>query len=208
MAAKSLDLVVSTVVEGPTDAAIVTRIVQLAGLQVGTIYPQGGKHHLDRRLAGYNNAAKFGPWLVVRDLNGDAPCAPALVDRILPAPGRFMILRIAVRAAEAWLLADREGIARFLAIASERIAVSPEDLVDPKRELVNLARGSRRRSIRDDMVPQEGTTGRVGPGYPGRIMEFARDSWRPEVAAQQSPSLARCIAALARWTADDTSHAR
>jgi hypothetical protein len=203
-----LDLVVSAVVEGPTDAVIVARIIQLAGLHVGTTYPQGGKHQLDRRLSAYNNAARFSYWLVVRDLNGDAACAPDLIQKILPAPSRFMKLRIAVRAAEAWLLADRQSIARFLAIPAARITTNPEGLTDPKRELVDLARGSRRRSIREDMVPQHGTTGRVGPGYPGRIIEFARDSWRPDVAARQSQSLARCISAVEQWAVNGTSRSR
>lgn len=208
MADKGLDFVVSVVVEGPSDAVIVSRIIQLAGLRLGTTYPQGGKHQLDRRLSAYNNAARFSYWLVVRDLNGDAACAPDLIHRILPAPSRFMRLRIAVRAAEAWLLADRQSIARFLAIPAERIPMNPEALADPKKELVNLARGSRRRSIREDMVPQQGTTGRVGPGYPGRIIEFALDSWRPNVAAQRSQSLARCIAAVEQWAVNGISRSR
>lgn len=193
----------SAVVEGPSDAVIVERVIQCAGLHVGTAYPQGGKHRLDRQVAGYNNAARFSYWLVVRDLNGDAPCASELVHRILPAPNRLMKLRIAERAAEAWLLADREGIAQFLAISLTRITLNPDVLLDPKVEIVNLAKRSKRRSIREDMVPQQGTTGRVGPGYPGRIIEFARESWRPDVAARQSPSLARCIAAIKQWSVDE-----
>ena len=43
---------------------------------------------------------------------------------------------------------------------------------DPKTTLINLARRSRRRAIREGIVPREGSGGRVGSGYPGRLIEF------------------------------------
>jgi hypothetical protein len=133
---------------------------------------------------------------VVRDLNNDADCAPNLVRRFLPRPAPMMMFRVAVHAAEAWLLADHERIASFLKVPPVTIAVQPERLVDPKGELVRLAAGSRSRAIRDDMAPLPGSSARVGPGYTNRIIEFARDHWRPRVASRRSPSLAGCIGVL------------
>lgn len=66
----------------------------------------------------------------------------------------------------------------------------------PKQALVNLARTSRRRAIRDDMVPREGSGRAVGPGYTSRIIEFVSNHWRPEQAAHVSDSLRRAIARL------------
>jgi hypothetical protein len=189
---------VTVAVEGDTDIAMVDRILEAVGLSRGIAYPVNGKVNLDRQLVGFNSAARFAPWLVVRDLNGDADCAAALVARLLPTPAASMCFRVAVRAAEAWLMADRERMAAFLGVSVARLPMDPDLVADPKQALVNLARHSRRRQILEDMVPEPGTSGRIGPGYAGQIVQFATTRWRPEVAAGLSPSLAGCLRALGR----------
>jgi len=191
--------VIPVVVEGDTDVPIARNLLGLVGLDVGTVYGLRGKHWLDQRLRAYNHAARFDRWFVLRDLNGDAPCAPQLLQNLLPAPTVGMCFRIAIRASEAWLLADRERISEFLSVPAGRIPGNPDNLQDPKREVVDLSRRSRRRAIREDMVPAPGTSSRVGPAYTARIIEFATTLWRPRVAAANSTSLSRCIAALERW---------
>ncbi len=66
-----------------------------------------------------------------------------------------------VRHVEAWLLADRERISAFLGVGTVKVPRDPETLEDPTRTLVDLARQSRRRDIREDMVPRPGS-GRSG----------------------------------------------
>jgi hypothetical protein len=110
-----------------------------------------------------------------------------------------MCFRIAVRSMESWLIADATRLAEFLEVPLQRIPRDPDTLDNPKTALINLARSSRSRAVREDMTPQEGTTGRVGAGYTSRIVEFASGDWRPIVAARASPSLARCLAALRKW---------
>lgn len=171
-------------------------------MDLGDVFGLKGKDSLDQRLVGYNNAARFSPWLVVRDLDSDAPCASALVQRLLPQPSEFMCLRVAVRSVEGWLLADRERMARFLGIAATKVPTLPDGIADPKRLVVELARGSRRSAIRQDIVPAKGTTATVGPGYSARIIEFATKHWRPRAAAERSRSLRRCIAALEKWKSE------
>jgi hypothetical protein len=160
------------------------------------IYAAGGKSKLDQKLPGYNNAARNAPWLVLRDMDQDAPCAPTLVERLLPAPARYMRLRIAVHQGESWLLADAERIAAFLHVQIDAIPLSPDALVNAKQTLVNLARTSRSRDIRSALVPPEGSTASVGRQYTSVITEFVQEHWRPGVAARRSESLARCINAL------------
>lgn len=69
---------VTLAVEGTTDAAVARRLLHEADLQAGPEYVKNGKSALDQSLAGYNNAARFSCWLVLRDLDQDAACAPAL----------------------------------------------------------------------------------------------------------------------------------
>jgi hypothetical protein len=184
-------------VEGPVDEVILRAVVESAGRAIETVYVAEGKPNLLRRLSGFNAAARFAPWIVVVDLNG-ASCAPEFCVEHLPVPSVGMLFRVAVRAAEAWILGDTNRLASFLGVPRSRIPPNPDAEADPKQTLVNIARHSRRRAIREDMVPSSASGRRVGRAYEARLIEFVSDTagWRPEVAAERSASLRRCIAAL------------
>jgi hypothetical protein len=150
-------------------------------------------------MEGYNNAARFAPWVVLVDLNAEAECAPALLRTWLPQPAPLMRFRVVVRKAEAWLLADRQRLSRFLGVSADVVPRNPEAIADPKREMVDLAARSRRSAIREDMVPRPGSGRAVGPGYSSRLIEFVSDlasGWRPDVASRTADSLSRCIKSL------------
>lgn len=191
---------INILVEGYTDEVIIRRILNYVGLSCGNVYGKKGKSKLLERLPHYNQAAhNHGLWLVVVDLDQDADCAPSFAQQTLTNRSEKLLFRIAVRAIEAWLLADSERIATFLGISSKLVPLDPDKEPDPKTSLVNLSRRSRRRSIVEDIVPRQGSGGRVGPGYPGRLTEFVtndQSGWRPDVAMQHSDSLRRCIIAL------------
>jgi hypothetical protein len=194
-------VVVQGAVEGPVDEAVLRRVIAEAGAVPGHVHIKNGKANLLARLQGYNNAARLGPWVVLIDLNGDEECAPAARESWLPSPAPRMCFCVAVRQVEAWILADRERLAQFLGIAASRVPTDPEALAEPKRAVVDLARRSRRRDIREDMVPRPESGRTQGPAYVSRMMEFAMDSasgWRPDVAAMLSASLDRCMASIRR----------
>jgi hypothetical protein len=188
--------VVTVAVEGDTDAAIVKRILDHLGIETGPVHVTNGKGRLDKQLNGFNHAARHGWWLVLRDLDQDAPCAPQLLQELLPQAAPKICLRIAVRAAEAWLLANHRPLSKFLAVSKDLLPKEPELVPNPKMELVNLARRSRSRAIREDMVPEPGSSIQVGPGYTTRLIEFASTLWQPDNAAERSDSLTRCLKAL------------
>jgi hypothetical protein len=189
-------MIVSIAVEGVSDAAVLQRVCKSLGLEVGPTFIANGKARLDERLRGYNNAARYSPWLVVRDMDHDAECAPRLIRSLLPDPSPHMYLRIPVRSIESWLLADREGFSRFFGVQIGIVPADPESLDRPKRTIVDLARRSSKRSIRDSVVPLEGTSAEVGREYTPTIIDFAQRMWDPERAASVSPSLGRCLRAL------------
>ena len=190
------------VVEGQTDLFVVNRLLQYVGVSNVQQRESDGKPNILKNLPNYNEAAKhYTRWLVVLDLDQDADCAPNYVHRILPTPASGMELRIAVHSVEAWLMADRGRMAQFLQISAENFPRNPDAEIDPKTFLVDLIRRKCRRNLlRQDMLPAEKSGRKVGPGYSSRIADYVQKSWRPEVAAQHSDSLARCIRALKSWS--------
>jgi hypothetical protein len=189
-------VILSGAVEGVTDEAVLGRLIRHVGADVSTVYGRSGKHNLLARLAGFNEAARHAPWLVLVDLDHDYPCAPDALAIWLPAPSTWMCLRVPVREVESWLLADRPSLASYLGVRQTAIPADPDDLSDPKQALVNAARTSRRRAIREEVVPRPGSGREVGAGYVGHVIQFATSHWEPDIAAAVSPSLMRCLNAL------------
>lgn len=179
------------------DEAVARKITNAVGATPALTYGRTGKAHLVERLPGYNLAAQYSPWLVLMDLDNDE-CGPRLRAELLPDQSERMCFRIAVREVESWLMADRSEMASFLRVSSRRLPQSPDDLQDPKQSIVQAARHSRTRAIRDDIVPRPRSGRVVGPAYPSRMTEFVA-LWRPEVAAATSDSLRRCLARLAEF---------
>lgn len=190
---------ISAAVEGLVDEVVISRLVAEVGGVLGTIYGKKGKSLLRERISGYNNAAKFLPWIVLVDLDRDTECAPELREKWIRdlAPG--LCFRVAVREVEAWLLADRERIAQFLSVPISRIPTEPESVEDPKQLMISLAARSRRGEIREDMVPRIGSGRDIGPAYTSRLIEFSGSldwGWRPRIAMKNSDSLNRTIGCL------------
>ncbi len=196
-----LPVVFSAAVEGPTDEVVLRRVVESCGAALGAVYGKNGKDLLRRQLHHYNQAANFSPWIVLIDLDQDADCAPAARASWLTAPAPQMHFRIAVRAVESWLLADRETLAAFLSISEAHIPAEPELLNNPKATLVNLARRSRRRILREEMTPRPGSGRSVGPAYTSRLIEYAQTYWRPDLALRQADSLSRFCKRLTEFIA-------
>lgn len=190
-------VVISAAVEGLVDEAVAKSLITDAGASVGQVYGKRGKPFLRASIAGYNNAARFRPWIVLIDLDHDAHCAPELCRSWVPAKAANLCFRVAVRAIESWLLSDRQAIAKFLSVSPSRLPMDPESETNPKQVMVDLAANSKRRSIREDMVPRPGSGRSVGPAYTSRLIEFVR-LWRPAIAAGQSQSLRRCRMCLER----------
>lgn len=79
-------VVISGAVEGIVDEAVLRRLVQHVQGTLGAVHGKNGKKHLRQRLTGYNQAARFSPWVVLVDLDQEAECAPPLRTAWLPNP--------------------------------------------------------------------------------------------------------------------------
>ena len=133
--------------------------------------------------------------LVLHDLDHDAPCAASLVGRLAPELTPGFCLRIAVRAAEAWILADRDAVARELGVNCAKVPANPEALSDPKAALRKLASAARNREAKRLLL---GTAQQMH----GWVSEFVAAEWNPANAARNAPSLERALTQIRRLARD------
>ena len=184
---------VSFAVEGTVDEAVVRKLFEASGVVSGTQYVCDGIGNLRKRLHGFNAAAHYCPWFVLCDLDRHE-CAPKLRSDFFETPQtERMELRVAVRAVEAWLMADRGSFASFLGVEVKHIPREPEQLANPKEAVVELARGSSKSAIREGLVPSKSSERRVGRAYTHEVIEYVHGRWSPNRARGASPSLARAF---------------
>jgi hypothetical protein len=191
---------VRVVVEGATDRPVAQALLKASGLALdGEPIVTNGKTVLDQRIGNYNQAARRQPWLVLRDADRDGDDCPVILRRGLLAPSAEsdgMCFRLAVRSVEAWLMADVKAFAGYFRVPLSKVPTEPESSNDAKGRLVDVCRSSKRRDVREGLVPRAGTRSKVGPEYAAFLIEFASDHWRPEAAAERAPSLAGALAAI------------
>jgi hypothetical protein len=187
------------VYEGDTDLPVIRKLAASAGLEISYEIDCAGKGNLDRELDGYNAAAQGSPWLVVRDLDTDAPCAGAFLESVSPSgfvPSPWMCFRLAVHEIESWLMADEKGFSQFFEVDAALVPAKPDEEADPTVTMLNAVRKSRRARIRRAMLPPTGGSAQVGPLYEDTIIEFGMGPWSLARACKRSPSLKRANIAL------------
>lgn len=150
-----------------------------------------GFGYLKKNIRKFNEVAKSYPVLLLTDLD-NALCASELTSSWLTIPkSPNFLFRVAVREVEAWLLADREAIAQFLNVSSSICPDSPDNLTDPKQALLNLAKKSKTREIKQDLLSAKGSLSPVGLGYNARLSDFVWKHWDVNRAVVRSASLDR-----------------
>lgn len=186
------------VVEDELSDALIRRILKESHntFAVGISYGKRGYGYIKKTLGAFNNAARGTPFLVLSDLE-EAECAPTQTNEWLQIPKHHNLLfRIAVREIESWLLADRSGFAYFLNIRKELIPENVDGINDPKQLVINLARRSRKRTLREAIAPIPNSTARVGPDYNGQLSSFVFNTWNIVEALEHSDSLRRAVNAI------------
>lgn len=189
---------VNLAIEDYLSEAVLRRLLAHANraYSIGTVYGRSGFGYLRRTVHGWNRAARGIPFVLLTDLDR-YQCPQALLNDWLQEPRHpNLVLRIAVREVESWLLADRANLAEFLAVPKRLLPRRVEALSDPKAVLIGLARRSRRRDVRERIVPRRGSTAQIGPDYNGCLMSFVMTNWDIGAAADESRSLSHTLARL------------
>jgi len=192
------EICINLVFEDALHGAVIGKILAASRQRylVGLRYNGGGFGWIQRRINGFNNAAKGMPYLVLTDLDRHE-CAPALIGAWLAGPRHHnLLLRVAVRQVEAWLLACRRDFAHFAGVQEHLIPPDADRIANSKEFLIDLVRRSRNSSLRSDIVPARGSTAKVGPNYNGRLISFVERHWDPIAAKECSLSLRKVVEAL------------
>lgn len=159
-----------------------------------------GNTYLKKKVSGLNKYAKGWPVLLLTDLDKPTSCPPELISDWISEPiEEALIFRVAVVEIESWVMADRAAFAAMLGISHECVPREPDKVRNPKEKIVSLAKHSRSRTVREDIVPPRSSTAAVGPGYNARLGDFVGTEWNPLRAAEVSPSLKRALSALERF---------
>lgn len=148
-----------------------------------------GNGYLRSKMSSWCQMAQHQVMFVLTDLDR-ANCLVEFRDQWLVAEApRNLLLRIAVREVESWVLADHVAM-RALMGAKGVLPVAPDELADPKQSLLRLAKGAPRQ-VRDDLLKAIGGNLAQGLGYNARLSAWVNSDWCPQRAAERSPSLAR-----------------
>ena len=153
---------------------------------------RGGNGYLRARMRNFCQLARHEPLLLITDLDS-WPCPAALCSQWLRGLARpsTMLVRVAVREVESWLLADHEAIEILLGRRpTPRLPMQTDRIANPKAFLLGLACKAAR-EVRLDLCTESGAEVRQGIGYNARLGGFVREAWDPQRAAQRSDSLRR-----------------
>ena len=185
--------------EGRLDLEVAEKLISYYGGEVGNRYDRGGKSGVDSKIADYNKAAMHTkmPWLVLRDLNSDE-CPPSLRNKLLNEVAPSMCFRIAAKEVESWLMGDRESLAFYFGVSRDLIPLAPEEIDEPKKLIVKLAKKSNKREIREGIARKSTAQLETGPRYTALMRRYVQNHWCPEVAAKRADSLRRAMACIER----------
>ena len=195
------DIPINLVFEDVLSEAVIKQMLKQSQrpFLVGDCFNERGYGQIQKKISGFNNAAKGMPYLVLTDLD-NAECPLVILSEWLTQPKHpNLLFRIAVKEVEAWLLAHRSAFADFLGISVDSIRGDPDRIPDPKQCLIDLAKKSRKRKLREAIVPERNSTAKIGKDYNGQLIEFVNNSWQVASAQTNSPSLERAMNALIKF---------
>lgn len=189
---------VSLLVEGLTDEIVLRQIIaRYTSLSILTCYGKKGNAYIRNRIHSFQRvASRQLPIICLIDLDQENCAVTCVRELAFEMPNENFILRVAITELESWLIADVENFSRFINAPQSRVPYPPDECPYPKEMIINLARKYSRKMLREDLVPAEGSSAKVGKAYVNQIARFVQESYNLEVAASNSPSLRRAITAI------------
>lgn len=165
-------------------------------LEVNRCFRQGGSGYIRKNLRGFNHGAAVNPFVVLVDLD-KTECPPSLIKKwITFEVNEGFIFRVAVREIESWIMADKVSFADYISVSADKMPHDVETIEDPKEFLLNLLKVSKKKALKDDMLPRKGSTSKIGPLYNDLLVDFIRNHWELKRAMKNSTSLEKLVDSL------------
>jgi hypothetical protein len=188
------DIVVEDVLQEVVVRKILSGYTQIT---INSVFGLHGAGYIDSKIVGFNQAAKINPYIILRDLD-NAECAPRLRMQLIGENiSDQLLFCIIVREVETWLLSDSQSFCSFLGIPLPTELSRPEMIDSPKEFLFSLAAKSRKREIRDGIIPRG--TARTGAMYNFILIKYVEKHWNWKNASIKSSSLKRFINRLSAF---------
>ena len=184
--------------EDELSEAIGLRLIAESPFQEADVLPlrRNGSGYLKSKVESWRQLAGQQVVLLLTDLD-QIDCPVALRNEWLgtrPVPDR-LLLRIAVREIESWVLADHDAMRKLIGDRG-KLPPAPDELGDPKAFLLNMVRKYAPRDVKQDLLAERGAMASQGLGYNRRLVAWVKSDWSPDRAAARSPSLLRARQAL------------
>ncbi len=178
---------------------------------VGELPARGSQ--VKAKISNFNSLASRLPVILLTDLD-DEPCGPIgkrnLLGTIVQQPD--FCINIAVDEVEAWLMADREGFARYFGIPLAQMPVSAMQKMSGRKALPEMSVSVKsswffthdlmQRSTNAERKAQVAVSpvdrNSKGKEYNTAVVPFIHNVWNPEIARQGSDSLNRMIVRLGK----------
>ena len=184
--------------EDELSEAIGLRLIAESPFHEADVLPlrRNGSGYLKAKVESWRQLAGQQVVLLLTDLD-QIDCPVALRNEWLgtrPVPDR-LLLRIAVREIESWVLADHDAMRKLIGDRG-KLPPAPDELGDPKAFLLNMVRKYAPRDVKQDLLAERGAMASQGLGYNRRLVAWVKSDWSPDRAAARSPSLLRARQAL------------
>lgn len=159
----------------------------------------------------YNQLAQTYPVILLTDLDNE-PCGPIGKKKLLGnlTQAQDFVINLAIDEVEAWLMADRNGFARYFGVPIDKIPLSAPQKMSGSKALPELSVGVKsswlfthqlmsfssnaERKAQVAVSPNDKNS--KGKEYNTAVVPFIHGVWDPEVARQASDSLNRMIARI------------
>ena len=184
---------VALATEDELSEAVGKRLLIDAGYQLepDPLLRRNGSGYLRSKMDSWYEIAKRKPVFLLTDL--DRTVCPAELRAAWIGnrkPSENLVMRVAVREIEAWLLADHQALKTIVGSRGS-LPMDPDALPDPKQYFLRLIAKQARRDIREELVADTGAIASQGIGYNARLSHLVATIWSPERAALRSRSLQR-----------------
>ena len=172
---------------------VIYRILSYCGAGRFTVLMElparGGE--IKNKIPNFNQLAMKFPVILLTDLDADN-CAPELKRKLLGGleQAENLVFNVAVDEAEAWLMADRDGFAKYISVDVDQLPCAGLQKQGGAKACMEMQFSCKSSYFLTHILIREASKGRE---YNTAILPFINECWDIESAMRNSDSLCRMV---------------